>query len=365
MAAMSEEFDLAIVGAGPAGATAALIAARAERSVALIACSNDAGTGESRDWIGPSGVALLNDLGISIEKLRPAPFTGTRLFSADFKRTCMVEDADLTGFILDPRGISRQLIQSATATKRVRQFSSPPVQIEQHERSRTVRLADGLSLCARVLIVADDAQSTASALAGLPTMATPALRTLSAATESGGSNPGLAIVLGSGEQPAATILQDRKWTQLHIPMREVGADTGAVLQEFWKAACDAGLVRGAAPTTIDLRPFLAGAALDRDTHVGKGCLLAGAAGGFAAAFSNEELYPAMQSGRLAADVAIRAFGATVMQDELATFSTAWRGDFAEYLRMPNTDLNLLLPLVFGNPQMSRRVARAFLLGQKF
>jgi hypothetical protein len=33
--------------------------------------------------------------------------------------------------------------------------------------------------------------------------------------------------------------------------------------------------------------------------------------------------------------------------------------------MPNTDLGLLMPMVFNNPQMSRRMARAFLLGQGF
>ena len=108
-----------------------------------------------------------------------------------------------------------------------------------------------------------------------------------------------------------------------------------------------------------------GAALDMDTHVGKRCLLIGDAGGFAAAFSNETVYPAMRSGWIAAETALRALHAPVLQDELASFSVAWRTDMADYLRMPNTDLSLLVPLVFNNEQMSRRVARAFLLGQPF
>jgi hypothetical protein len=33
--------------------------------------------------------------------------------------------------------------------------------------------------------------------------------------------------------------------------------------------------------------------------------------------------------------------------------------------MPNADLSLLMPLVFKNAQMTRRVARAFLLGERF
>ena len=108
-----------------------------------------------------------------------------------------------------------------------------------------------------------------------------------------------------------------------------------------------------------------GVALDMDTHVGKRCLLIGDAGGFVAAFSNEGIYPAMRSGWIAADTALRALRAPVLQDELASFGVAWRGELADYLRMPNTDLSLLVPLVFNNEQMSRRVARAFLLGQTF
>jgi len=53
----------------------------------------------------------------------------------------------------------------------------------------------------------------------------------------------------------------------------------------------------------------------------------------------------------------------VVQDELASFGTAWRTQLAEYLRMPQTDFSLLMPLVFGAKPMSRRVARAFLLGE--
>jgi hypothetical protein len=50
---------------------------------------------------------------------------------------------------------------------------------------------------------------------------------------------------------------------------------------------------------------------------------------------------------------------------LHSFGSAWRRDLADYLRLPNTDLALLMPLVFNNAQMSGRLARAFLLGQTF
>ena len=102
-----------------------------------------------------------------------------------------------------------------------------------------------------------------------------------------------------------------------------------------------------------------------ESHVGKRCLLVGDAGGFVTSFSHEGIYPALRSGELAAETVAAALRAPVLQDELASFSTLWRSELAGYLRMPNTDLGLLMPMVFNNPQMSRRVARAFLLGQAF
>jgi flavin-dependent dehydrogenase len=83
------------------------------------------------------------------------------------------------------------------------------------------------------------------------------------------------------------------------------------------------------------------------------------------AFSGDGLYPALRSGVLAAETAADALRGGVLQDELAQFGPRWRADLADYLRMPNTDLGLLLPMVFGNSQIARRVARAFVLGQAF
>jgi flavin-dependent dehydrogenase len=134
---------------------------------------------------------------------------------------------------------------------------------------------------------------------------------------------------------------------------------------FCERAVESGLLPEGVPREPERRVCPGGVALDMDTHVGKRCLLIGEAGGFVAAFSHEEIYPAMCSGWIAAESALGALRAPVLQDELASFGAAWRGRLADYLRMPNTDLSLLVPLVFNNAQMSRRVARAFLLGQPF
>jgi len=62
---VAEDFDVAVVGAGPAGAVAALVLARAGAKVALVdkaAFPRDKACG---DAIGPRGMALLDDLGLT------------------------------------------------------------------------------------------------------------------------------------------------------------------------------------------------------------------------------------------------------------------------------------------------------------
>jgi hypothetical protein len=52
-----------------------------------------------------------------------------------------------------------------------------------------------------------------------------------------------------------------------------------------------------------------------------------------------------------------------VQDELMRFKTAWRKTLADYLRPPNTSLQMLLPLLFVNRQIVPKFTRALLLGE--
>lgn len=359
------EFDVGVVGGGVAGATAALVAARLGCSVALIHGRESTHEPARKNWIGPVGISLLTETGLTAPALQAADFSGMRLFSADFKRMCSVDDAELTGWIVDPMMLTRELQRCADDTKQVTRVSGNVVEIMQSERHRSLRCDDDTALAARILIIADGAESPASTLAGVGRGTVSTAKMVVASLGAHCGKPGISVVLGAGEQQTATILSDDSCAYVCIPVREPTAAAHSQLQDFCKSAAEAGVAPKAAPSDVQIIPCVAGMALDREAHVGKGCAIVGAAGGFAAAFSNEEIYPAMKSGRIVAEVAARALKATVPQDELATFSSVWRSELADYLRMPNTDLNLLLPLVFGNPQMSRRVARAFLLGQKF
>ena len=104
-------------------------------------------------------------------------------------------------------------------------------------------------------------------------------------------------------------------------------------------------------------------ALEMESHVGKHALVIGEAGGFASALSIEGLVPGMWSAKIAAEVIEAALRSPRSQDELMTFDTRWRLEMADYLRLPNTDTQFLIPLVFSNPPMADRMAAAFFLGE--
>ena len=107
----------------------------------------------------------------------------------------------------------------------------------------------------------------------------------------------------------------------------------------------------------------AGAALDMDSHVAKHTLVIGDAGGFVAADSNEGIYPAMWSARIAVEVAEASLAGVHSQDELMAFDSAWRMQVADYLRPAQTDTQFLLPLVFSNQPMANRLGAAFFSGE--
>ncbi|MCS7034127.1 MAG: hypothetical protein NZ561_09045 [Phycisphaerae bacterium] len=91
-------------------------------------------------------------------------------------------------------------------------------------------------------------------------------------------------------------------------------------------------------------------------------LLIGSAGGFISDCA-EEIYPTCWSGVLAAATAARALRERHVQDALAGYRAAWGSTLGDYLRGPQQNLRLLLPLVYRNPMMAARVAEAILFGE--
>ena len=114
----------------------------------------------------------------------------------------------------------------------------------------------------------------------------------------------------------------------------------------------------AAVTSVDLP--LAGALVHEG--VASRTLLVGPAGGFYSA-CGEDVYPGCWSALFAADVLRKSLKREHLQDALGDYRQVWRTTLGDYLRGPQQNLRLLLPLVYRNPVMTARLAEAILLSK--
>lgn len=364
----SERADLIVVGSEPAAAVAALRGCALGLSVALVWNDPPKRPDAGVAWLAPPGIDLCKQCGITAGDLEMTEFVGLSLHSGDLRRRLDVVAEDLAGWIVNCSSFERALQERAVAdgARAIRDHVAA-VQIGDDELCLT--LSRGTTLLGGMLIIADGPQSPTATLARMVSIEreqrVPHWFNLTIADKSDKGE--LSVVLGVGHGTNIGVIS-RLPGEVHLGLLVRAGDGSprAQFDEFRAAAEAAKLIpvsRRAKPVVV-LSP--AGLALDMDSHVGKRTLLIGQAGGFVAAFNNDSLYAGMRSGWLAAETVARAAAAELVQDELVTFESAWRTELANYLRMPSTDLSLLMPLVFNEKlQMSKRVARAFLLGDKF
>lgn len=360
-------FDLLIVGSGPAGAAAAIRALRLGLSAALVEEDAEASRRPSCGWTGPKGVELSQELGVEAKAAGAASFRGLRLFTWDFRKSAHVEAASLYGWLVDRARFDEALLHAAVRAGAHRLRGERVADVALLEQEARLSLHSGRVLTGRVVLIADGPDSTLAPRAGLTAAgATPdALHSAFVEFEAPRSPPRVDVVLGSHRDGrVGTIVRWGTRASAAILTTARGEKAIARLGALLAAARGAGVLEAGRDGSPAVSASPAGAALDIEAHVGKRCLLLGAAGGFVAALSNESLYPAMRSGCIAAETAARALKAPVLQDELASFAAAWRMELADYLRLPNTDLSLL-PLLMGNARIAERIARAFLLGEAF
>ncbi|MGE0481565.1 MAG: NAD(P)/FAD-dependent oxidoreductase [Phycisphaerae bacterium] len=358
--------DLIVVGGGPAGAATAIRAAQIGLNAALFEQHKQPPPRPCGGWVSPAGIELCAACGVGAADVGAAAFDAIGLHSWDFRKRVAVKERELHGWIVDRARLDAALLGAAAAAgaRVVRGVTATGLTL--FEDHAVLSLANGDPVRGRLIVLADGVDSPMARAAGL----TPAGRLTASATSvyaeySGGTGEvGLDIVLGVGAgAPLGTIARDGATTRVSVLLR--GPGRGEELFATMTAGAEAAGLLPGAPRRIIESTTPGGLALDIESHVGKRCLMVGDAGGFVAAFSNEGIYPAMKSGWLAAETARDAAHAPLPQDVLAEFGARWRGVLADYLRMPNTDLSLLLPLIFSNAQMSKRVAQAFLLGRKF
>lgn len=363
-----ETCDVLVVGSTPAAATAAIRARQLGLGVVRVSQAPAAESGDPACWVNRDCVKLCESIGLSRKAIGASKFSGLSLYSPDFRRQTSVEADGIGGWLATEAAMRRALLSAADAAG-AKAINGTICGLDVGDRDVVATLADGGRIEVQVVLTDDGVDSAAAALVRLEAAGTTGRspRCVCLTTVAPSSLADLNVILNAGHNVNIGYVV-RVGKRAHVGMLSRTLETPIETQfaAFRDGLETAGLISSGGKRTVSTFASPAGVAIDMHSHVGKRMLLIGESGGFVAAFSNGRLYAAMRSGWLAAETAAQAIAAPVLQDALATFESAWRTELANYLRLPNTDLSLLMPLVFSeNKQMARRVARAFLLGEHF
>ena len=367
-----EIYDVAVVGAGPAGATAAILLSQKERSVVLVDGDTFPRSTTASTWISPKTIPLLEEIGVDTDRLPTEPFLDVTFFDASFGKTAKPTFTVPAGYLIDRGSLDNALVEAAGAAGVTMVQGCAVTDVRLAESTITLTVKDHQPIDGKLLVLATGTGSPLLGRCGFPPgLGDAPLWTaqLDVPLDAGDANqpPRVAVVLGLNRGSSfgfICVTKDCLSLSIHWcgkPLEAVSAFVQLCKSAFEHGVAGVDLSKQAAAAKPVISP--AGAALDLDSHVGKHTLLIGSAGGFVSAAGNEGIYPAMWSAQIAARVAKSSLSSTFSQDELMTFDSQWRMEMANYLRPPNTDSQFLLPLVFSNQAMADRMGGAFFWGE--
>jgi flavin-dependent dehydrogenase len=367
-----EKFDVAVIGAGPAGSTAATVLGRKGYAVALIDRARFPRTVPCAGWVSTKIDPLLTELGLSADGLVEWPFKDVVFYNADFSKTARPRLESAVGYLVDRSKFDNTLLNAAVQHGATLFMGSAAADFKLNESSVVIALASGQKVTSRLLMLASGRGSELLDRAGFPRQPggnplwTAQVETVLPNGAPAGP-PRVAVILGlDGGGSFGLCCATPHRAVVNVNWAGERERTIPMLVELCKAAARERVVPvdlSAAARTASVIRSPASAALDMDSHVAKHTLLIGDAGGFISAASNEGVFPAMWSAKLAAKAIDAALQSEVSQDQLMMFDTLWRTQMADHLRSPHTDIRFLLPLIFQNQPMADRMAAAFFFGE--
>jgi geranylgeranyl reductase family protein len=377
--------DVLIVGAGPAGSTCARLLAGKGRRVLLLDRATFPRDKVCGGWVNLKAFKDFPELekvrakASSRSRLVEEPFHGLTFLSADLGRQAVYKSRSVTGYTVDRRQFDTRLLCEAARLPGVTFVQRQDiVAVAPAETGVTVTNSRGKSYTAGVLVGADGTNSSVARLTGLRE-AWPSERQIVCLTaDLKVDSRTMSRLYGKQRQIYVSIsyrgIAGYAWLFPKRVAVSVGVGCRADLPVDLKAVY-AGwlddlkrqqlLPEAASAAAAQTAIVPAGGAIDFEGHVGKRTILIGDAGGFASAATGEGIYPAMLSARVAARCILRALESAQPQDALMQFKFAWRRAFAEYIQMPNANLALLLPLIYDNAELCRRLAKCYLFGENF
>ena len=323
-------------------------------------------------WLNARCVPLLAELGVAAKRLLGRPFSDVTFYPADFAQSAKPVFETPPGYLIDRARFDSALVKTAVRCGVTFIQGCGAANLQLRETGGLVHLDDGRQLEAKLFLLASGGGSELVERFGLasgPTEPPVWTTQVEVRVERGAASsvPRVAVVLGLDKRDSfafGCLSSDR--VSLSISWFGDRAETVPTLIRVARGAFE----NGAMPVDLSAQARTArvlrspsAVALAMDSHVGKHTLVIGDAGGFVSAASNEGIYPAMWSAKIAVDVVEQALGSQCSQDELISFDSVWRMQMADYLRSPHTDIQFLLPLIFTNQPMADRMGAAFFCGE--
>lgn len=371
-----ETFDILVLGAGPAGAAAALFAANKGLSVAVLERQAHAAPSVCLEWLHPRTHELLAAGGASSRDAVLGTIVRMRL--ADVARgRSVATPVDVKSDVVDSARLTQEVLAAATAAGARVFMDTNVTAIAAQEEVVELSTETSGPVCGRLLIAADghgafsvrrlglDVQQQGIPAAACCQMVCVRPNVPAGADAANAVEPTW-IVSSEDLSSFGTVSAVNEYVSVCFVAPGSPADVRATFDRSlpdWRAA-------GVLPEGLDdrharrdVRPIPRGVALGMETHVAKRTVVIGDAGGFVGVVGHEGLYPAIWGARIAVDVCAEALGAPHTQDVLSEFNSRWRREMVTHLNSPNADLRFLLPMVFSNERMARRLANALLGGE--
>ena len=378
---MRDKFDVAIIGAGPAGSTAARLLAEKGYRVLLVDKATFPRDKTCAGWINRLAVERFPYLQESFDTLIETPFYGLTFLSPDLLRRALYQENKPVGYLaLRSRfddGLKRLALEAGVEFIE----GNGLLKMEEEEEAVRVTLQRGDTYRASVVIGADGAHSRVARLLSLRRCWQKQWRVV-CANEDLPSSP-QRVLSFYGEKPCIYVipkfgdLTGYGWVfpkKHHICVGiggflKKGQSIKKLYFQLIRALQENGLLpEESIPQRVSYAIDPVGGVYSQRSLVKGRVVLVGDAAGFVSSLTGEGIYPAMVGARCAAEVIDSAFRWGTMTDKLAEFNTQWVKVLGDYLKPPSSEwrrrLSLkLLPLLFKSRMLSRIAARIYLYGK--